>query len=87
MTLFYGPWMLCHRFEEIEAALDADKNEFVRDFSKEPLYGLGVFGESFRIRLAANARLRPEDVLATVGETDGELWLYRAECIRKTLKA
>ncbi len=77
-VLFYGPWLLAHRFNDPlpRVSLETDAQGFVENFQAEPLLGCNFYGETTRITLPANTEISPNDVARGVEEQSGEIRLY-----------
>lgn len=77
-VLFYGPWLLAHRFNDPipQVSLETDERGFVKDFKAETLLGCNFYGETTRITLPANTVISPDDVARGVDEQSGEIRLY-----------
>ncbi len=78
VVLFYGPWMLCHRFpwQAIQVKLDLDENDYVTNYRKEYLLGINYYGESIRIVVPTNCPFEPTNPELGVFEKPGDLYLY-----------
>jgi len=76
--LFYGPWLLAHRFNEPipTAMISADETGFFTGFKAEFIRGLGSYGESVRVHIPSSIKTNPYDVSLDPNQHDGELWLY-----------
>lgn len=74
--LFFGPWLLSHRFEFPGVNLQFDARGFAKNFHAQPIRGIGLQGESWRVTVPSNVEINPHDVNRGVGEEDGKLWLY-----------
>ncbi len=70
VNLFYGPYLLTHRFHRPPSV----------DLSREPVIdwikGTTSYGEGFRITMHADIEKSPYDVFLGVEEQDGDLYLY-----------
>lgn len=77
-TLFYGPWLLTHRFhhEQMKLNLDLDAAGYVTNFKRWFMRGMNFYGESTRIVLPADRIVDPNDTFRGVYENDGDLYLY-----------
>lgn len=78
-VLFYGPWLLCHRFHgerAVVADMVLDEAGFVSNTHQQFILGPGFYGESHRITLPCNQHLRPADAARGIDEQSGELYLY-----------
>lgn len=76
--LFYGPWLLAHRFNEPipTATISIDDEGFINGFEAESIRGLGSYGESVRIHVPSSIKTNPHDVSLDPNQHDGDLWLY-----------
>jgi len=76
--LFYGPWLLAHRFNEpIPTATSLiDEEGFLTSFEAEFIRGLGSYGESVRVHIPSGIKTNPHDVSLDPNQHDGDLWLY-----------
>jgi hypothetical protein len=87
VILFYGPWLLGHRFHSgdapvkfptpgVTAELAIDQNGFVTNGCVSPLLGAGFYGEGFRLRLPADLTIHAADPFRGLAERSGELYLH-----------
>jgi len=78
VVLFYGPWMLCHRFpsQTIQVKLDLNEDGFVTNDRKDYLLGINYYGESVRVIIPTNRTFEPTNPELGVFEKPGELYLY-----------
>jgi len=76
--LFYGPWLLAHRFNDPipTAMISADETGFFTGFKAEFIRGLGSYGESVRVHVPSSIQTNPHDVSLDPNQHDGDLWLY-----------
>ncbi len=76
--LFYGPWLLAHRFNEPlpTATISINEEGFITEFEAEFIRGLGSYGESVRIHVPSSIQTNPHDVSLDPNQHDGDLWLY-----------
>ena len=77
-TLFYGPWLLAHRFHAPLPAVHAavDRDGFIQEFAADTIRGLGQYGQSVRIRMPSDFTADAHDVALYPHQHTGELFLY-----------
>ena len=77
-VLFYGPWILAHRFSDPIPCVDleTDRAGFVTNARSDHLFGCGAWGETVRLTLPSNHTTTTHDVSRGIRETSGALPMY-----------
>lgn len=71
-VLFYGPWMLVHRFDGSVPLHSIDPAAATVEHSP----ALGAWGEDCCVRLPAGLTINPQDVFSALDENSGTVRLY-----------
>lgn len=76
--LFYGPWVLAHRFHDPLATVfvKPDPDGLIQRLEADFIRGLGPYGESVRVRMPSDVKTDPNDVALDPRQHSGELYLY-----------
>lgn len=76
--LFYGPWLLTHRFHEqpVNVDLELDQHGYVTNFRRWFMRGVNFYGESTRLVIPSDRTVEQTDTFRGVYEEDGDLYMY-----------